>query len=587
MGADGLIMTGTSDYHGKPGNLGYEVQTRVLAPGGTVSAAGSLITVTGADEATVVLAAGTTYVLDFTKHYRGADPHAAVTRALAGACAKPFADLRAAHVADYRSFFDRVALTLPGTDAAKLPTDERRKAYATGTDDPVLAALFYQYGRFLMICSSRPDNQLPSNSQGIWGDGMNMPWHSDYKSNINFQMNYWSVGPGNLNDCHVPALNLMRSVVIPGRKTAKAYFNAPGWVLAMMTNIWGHTSPGRSVSWGTFFAGGAWYGQHLWDHFAFTRDRAYLQEVWPVIKESCEFYLAILIEDADGFLVTSPSTSPENRFKTDTGLQSCVNEGVAMECQIIWDLFNNAALASAVLGDDPAFRDKLVKTRDRIRPPRIGKAGQLMEWGKDWDLNAQEPQHRHVSHLFALHPGRQISPLTTPDLAAAAKKSLELRGDGGTGWSMAWKINFWARLHDGNHAALMFNKLLGKGTYDNLFDAHPPFQIDGNFGAVSGINEMLLQSQVVSLDLVPPSIDRYVLHLLPALPDQWASGSIHGIRARGGFTVDLEWKEMKLVSTTIRSLEDSACKVRYGAKVIDLAIPKGGMVEVDVKRFAP
>jgi alpha-L-fucosidase 2 len=584
---DKLVMTGTT--LGNPGDLCYEVQLKVAAEGGEVTGEADWIAVAGADEAVLYLAVGTDYELNYAGGYKGAHPHDKVEKTLAAVAGRPFEAVRQAHVEEYRGYFRRMELKLGESDQTALPTDERLRRFHAGEADPQLITLFYQFGRYLLISSSRPDNPLPSNSQGIWGDGLDLPWKCDYKSNINFQMNYWPSEISNLSECHLPMLRFIKHLPEPGRETAKAYFDAPGWVMAYTTNAWGWTTPGAYGPWGPFFCGSGWVCQHLWEHFAFTRDLDYLKEVYPVMKESCEFYLHTLIEDSNGFLITSPSTSPENTFCTDDGVKSWVCEGAAMERQIIWELFNNTVMAGRNLDTDHAFLKQLEAARDRIRKPEIGKGGQLMEWGRDWDLNAPEPHHRHVSHLFALHPGRQISPIHTPDLAEACRKTLEQRSDAGTGWSLAWKINFWSRLQDGDHALKLLKNQLkpvestrtnytdAGGTYLNLFDAHPPFQIDGNFGAVSGITEMLLQSQELFSSQDSSCPDNYVMHLLPALPSGWREGSVRGLRARGGFEVDLCWEEGKLKEATIRSLAGSLCRIRTdgecGIRVNGEALP--------------
>jgi alpha-L-fucosidase 2 len=596
-----LIMTGTST--GQPGDLRFEAQVRVDAQGGSVSAAGDTITVKDADEAFVFLAAGTDYALDYANSYKGPDPHVAVTTALDKASRRTFAAIKSDHVKDYQRFFHRVSLDLGTSANATLPTDERLRKFSAGEDDPALISLFYQFGRYLLVSSSRPGNPLPSNSQGIWGDGLSLPWGCDYKSNINFQMNYWPVETANLSECHEPMLRLIEGLVAPGEKTAKAYYNAPGWVMAYTTNAWGWTAPGPGAPWGPFFCGGAWVSQHLWEHYSFARDRDYLKRAYPVMKGAAEACLAMLVADENGKLVTSPSTSPENSFRTEDGEAAWTCAGTAVERQIVWELFNNAAMAARILGIDSDLRTKLDTARNRIRPPEIGNAGQLMEWGKDWDLNAREMGHRHISHLFALHPGRQITPLRTPELAKAAQKSLALRGDEGTGWSKAWKINCQARLHDGEHALKLIREQLtavdstqtnyrnGGGTYLNLFDAHPPFQIDGNFGALSGITEMLLQSHLMFGD------DKYLLHLLPALPPEWKSGEVKGLRARGGVEIDIAWKDGKASSVVLRPAVDGTWQVRAprGQKIAGIRSAKGaaqlrpggdGAVEVTLSRSA-
>jgi alpha-L-fucosidase 2 len=383
-------------------------------------------------------------------------------------------------------------------------------------------------------------------------------------------------------------LRHIESLVTPGRETARAYFGPKtrGWVTGPKSNVWGWTSPGARLPWGVWFGSNGWLCRHLWEHFAFSQDRAYLRRVYPTMKAACEFWLDQLIERSDGTLSMSPSSSPENSFRTDDGMRSSVCEGATMDRAIVWDLFNNTAQAASVLGIEPEFRKLLEETRDRIRPLQIGRAGQLQEWEGDWDLNSPDPHHRHISHLYALCPGQQISVAGTPELAAAAQKTLELRGDEGTGWAKAWKINCWARLRDGDRAFKVLSEQLRPtselkvvmskgGTYPNLLDAHPPFQIDGNFGATSGIAEMLLQSQDRYRDATAPEEDRYYLDLLPALPSAWRDGSVTGLRARGGFEVSLEWKAGKLVRAHIVSLAGTHARVRYAGRTTDLVLQRG------------
>lgn len=390
---------------------------------------------------------------------------------------------------------------------------------------------------------------------------------------------------------------------MPGSKTAKAYYgpDTPGWFYGYTTNGWGWTSPGASLPWGVFAGGSGWACQHLWEHYAFTGDKKYLAEIYPALKGAAEFYIATLVKDSNGGFVTSPSTSPENNFITDDKVKGSVTEGATMEKSIVWDLLNNMVKAATELNIDPEFRNKAIAVRDNISPLKIGKGGQLLEWNQDWDLNTDDPNHRHISHLFALHPGKQITAIGTPDLAAAAKRTLQLRGDDGTGWSIAWKENFWARLREGDHAhKLLSNQLRytdetktimadAGGTYPNLFDAHPPFQIDGNFGAVSGMTEMLLQSSESYND--DKGHESYILDLLPALPSAWPNGSISGLKARGAFEISLSWKNHKLSTASIRSLLGATFKIRSATPIKIKGLPiksafKDGyyLYEIDSKK---
>jgi alpha-L-fucosidase 2 len=407
--------------------------------------------------------------------------------------------------------------------------------------------------------------------------------------NINLQMIYWPAEPANLGEMQLPLLNLTTNFVAPGTKTAKAYFgpDSPGWVLGYTANAWDWTSPGQRLSWGIWFGGSGWLCRHLWEHYAYTQDKKYLQAVYPTMRGASEFWLANMIEGKDGKLITSPASSPENSFVTDEHVSASVTEGATMDREIVWDLFDKTARAAKALGTNADFAAKLLEARDRIRPLQIGKAGQLMEWNGDWDLNSRDPHHRHVSHLYGLYPSDQINPLTMPELTAAAKKSLELRGDNGTGWSIAWKENLWARLRDGDHTLRLLadqlhftteNRVVMEeagGTYPNLFDAHPPFQIDGNFGAVSGITEMLLQSHEHYID--PKfGLECYVIDVLPALPKAWPNGDVKGLRARGGFSVDISWRDGKLVETIIHSDSGHPARLRYGATTQDLVLKAHG-----------
>jgi alpha-L-fucosidase 2 len=546
--------------------LKYKAQLLVLHEGGSAKAGDGVIEVAGADSITLLLAADTNYLNDYAEGWRGEDPGARITGQLKAASAR-LADLQAEHVKDYRSLFDRLRLDLGRTPAAvaALPTDERLTAYEKDVNDPELESLYFQYGRYLLISCSRP-GALPANLQGLWNNSNNPPWRCDYHSNINVQMNYWPAEPTNLADCHVPFLTYISSLRQVRTKATKANYNARGWTVQTENNIYG----GSSWRWNP--PGSAWYCQHLWEHYAFGQDKEYLRKVaYPVLKEVCQFWEDRLKKRPDGTLVVPDGWSPE---------QGPQEEGVSYDQELVYDLFTNYVEAADALGVDKDYRTRIADMREHLLKPKIGKWGQLQEWETDRD--DPKDQHRHVSHLFALHPGRQISLAKTPALAEAAKVSLTARGDGGTGWSMAWKINFWARLRDGDHALRMLHNQLrltgstltkydGGGTFSNLFDAHPPFQIDGNFGATAGIAELLLQSQAGQIEL------------LPALPGQWKTGSVRGLRARGGYEVDIQWDAGRLTRAVIRGVTNPAptCSVRYGQAVKELPLARGRQIVLD------
>ncbi len=551
-------MSGTLE-----GGKGLEYYVAVLAvtDRGQVFAPVRRLEVRDATTATLILGAAT--------NFGGRDCEEAVLERLRLAAKKPYKDLLRDHVADYQRLFRRVQLDLGGATAAGEPTDARLARVQAGGSDPHLLATFFQFGRYLLIASSRPGD-LPANLQGIWAEGMNPPWNSDYHLNINLQMNYWPAGPANLSECHQPLFELIESLREPGRRTAQVHYGARGWVAHHITDIWGFTVPGDGPQWGLWPMGAAWLCQHLWEHYAFTGDREFLaRRAYPAMREAAEFFLDYLVEDPKGRLVSGPSISPENAYRLPDGTVGHLCMGASMDTQIITDLFQNCIAAADLLGRDTDFRGRLEATLRRLPPISIGKHGQIMEWSEDYD--EPEPGHRHISHLFALHPGRQITRAGTPELARAARVTLERRlahGGGHTGWSRAWIINFWARLGDGEQAYENLLALLRKSVAPNLFDLHPPFQIDGNFGGTAGLCEMLLQSHEPAPASVaqPPAAagtePGFILELLPALPKALPDGRVRGLRARGGFEVDLAWRKGRLSEARIRSLLGNGCRVR-------------------------
>jgi alpha-L-fucosidase 2 len=577
---------------------GMKFEARVLArnDGGTIESGDDHLKVRDADSVTLILCAATGF-----RNYQNAegDPEEAVGKTMSGASSKTFEQLRASHLADYQPLFRRVALDLGTSPAAALPTDQRIAGFEKDKD-PALVALYYQFGRYLLLSSSRPGGQ-PANLQGIWNQDLWPAWSSKWTININAQMNYWAAETANLSECHEPLFDLIDDLRVSGRKTARDWYGCRGFVAHHNTDIWRGTAP-VDGSWGLWPMGGVWLVQHLWERYAFSGDREFLrQRAYPAMKESALFVLDFLTEAPEGTafpgaLVTCPSYSPENSYLLPGGVEGSLTYAATMDLQLIGELFARCITAANILGVDGDFVKSLEDARRRLPPLQIGGQGQLQEWIGDWDATAPDQEHRHLSHLYAMMPGQTITPRDTPRYAAAFRKSLERRGDGGMGWSMAWKVGLWARMGEGDRAVSLLERLINSSTLPSMLDNGPPFQIDGNFGACAGIGEMLLQSRAAG-DAVfddangkmrGSAVGEATIDLLPALPKTWPTGSFRGLRARGGFVVDASWKDGRLAEAVIRSLAGNRCRLRYGSQILELKLAKGESFRWnDIQRVAP
>ena len=563
-----LVIQGQLSGDGISDNgMKYYGAVKVKLKAGKISYQNNSIVVTGADEAEILVSLATDYLQP--------DPKAFAQELIRKAEPQDYQKAKEKHIEKFGRLFNRVDIALPKNANSTLPINERLKAFIADSTDIDLAALYFQNGRYLLISSTRAGS-LPPNLQGLWAPQISTPWNGDYHLNINLQMNLWPAEVGNLSELQLPLVDYVKSLVKPGENTAKVYYNSRGWVTHMLGNVWGFTSPSEDPSWGATNTSGAWLCQHLWQHYEFTSDKNYLASVYPVLKGAAEFFSDMLVKDPrSGYLVTAPTTSPENAYFTADGAIVNICAGSTMDNQIVRELFTNTIAAAELLGKDNDLIQELKGKRDKLAPNRIGQYGQIMEWMEDY--KETDVHHRHTSQLYGLHPGNELTYEKTPELMKAARTTLERRGDESTGWSMAWKINFWARLKDGNHAFKLIRDLFtpvsekngNRGTYPNLFSSCPPLQIDANFGGSAGIAEMLLQSHSGYIEL------------LPALPDAWSKGSVSGICARGGFVISMNWADKTLKTVSVLAKNSGKATLVSGGKRKEITLKKGQKITLE------